>query len=174
MILGYLPLFTIITTVILFYNTEWWLYCGMAIYKGFIILATGGSMGPKCVLQLLRCEKSQNPNHWWNYRKMRTCLKTLECLDVCLTWDMRPKITCMGWTGPEIFIKIHFFHQKLINFFSGQTDRHRQTQTDRQIDTCPPIHIPMSAIFYALLNNFYFIELAWLTPFMEDNLHWRC
>ncbi len=50
------------------------------------------------------------------------------------------KLLVRSWTGPENFIKILSFHQKLFNFLIWTDTRtHRQTGTQR--DTWTPIHI---------------------------------
>ncbi len=51
------------------------------------------------------------------------------------SWSDTPaqKLRVRRWTGPEVFIKILSFHQKLLDFLIWM-NRH----TDRQTDTCPP------------------------------------
>ena len=90
-------------------------------------------------------------------------------------WSDSPaqKLLARSWTGPEIFIKILSFHQKLFNFLirtDTQTDRH----TDRHTDTRTPIHIRAGEIFLCLfLIPFHFTTFASLTPFVKDKLS-RC
>ncbi len=72
-------------------------------------------------------------------------------LEANLSDTRAQKLLLRSWSGPENFIKIRSFHQKLLNFFSredrhtdrqmhrltdAQTDRHTdwQTQTDRHTD----------------------------------------
>ena len=89
-------------------------------------------------------------------------------------WSDSPaqKLLARSWTGPEIFIKILSFHQKLFNFLirtDRQTDRHTDTQTHRQTDTRTPIHIRAGEIFLCLfLIPFHFTTFASLTPFVKD------
>ena len=66
-------------------------------------------------------------------------------------WSDSPaqKLLARSWTGPEIFIKILSFHQKLFNFLI-RTDRHTDRHTDRQTDTRTPIHIRAGVIFLCL------------------------
>jgi len=56
-------------------------------------------------------------------------------------WSDSPaqKLLVRSWTGPEIFIKILSFHQKLFNFLI-RTDRHTDRQTDRQTHEPPSIY----------------------------------
>jgi hypothetical protein len=76
------------------------------------------------------------------------------------------KLLARSWTGPENFINILSFHQKLFNFLI-RTDR--QTQTDRHTDTRTPIHIRAGEIFLCLfLIHFHFTTFALLTPFVKD------
>jgi hypothetical protein len=90
-------------------------------------------------------------------------------------WSDSPaqKLLARSWTGPEIFIKILSFHQKLFNFLirtDRQTHRHTDTQTHRQTDTRTPIHIRAGEIFLCLfLIPFHFTTFASLTPFVKDN-----
>jgi hypothetical protein len=69
------------------------------------------------------------------------------------------KLLVQSWTGPEHFIKIGLFHQKLLNFSS---------MTDAQTDTCPPISKWMGKFFNALFCTFHFTAFALLIPFMKN------
>ena len=83
-------------------------------------------------------------------------------------WSDSPaqKLLARSWTGPENFIKILSFHQKLFNFLI-RTD----TQTDRHTDTRTPIHIRAGEIFLCLfLIPFQFTTFASLTPFVKDKI----
>ncbi len=61
-----------------------------------------------------------------------------------LFWHPTQKLLVWCWTGPENFIKILSFHQKLFIFFK---DWQMDTKTDT--DTCPPIHIGVGNFFNA-------------------------
>ena len=68
-------------------------------------------------------------------------------------WSDSPaqKLLARSWTGPEIFIKILSFHQKLFNFLI-RTDTQTDRQTDRQTDTQthePPSIYGRAKFFYA-------------------------
>ncbi len=67
-------------------------------------------------------------------------------------WSDTPaqKLLVWSWRGPEKFIKILTFNQKLFNFL---------IQTNRQTDAHPPIHIQMCEIFYAL---FWYLSLHYI------------
>jgi hypothetical protein len=71
-------------------------------------------------------------------------------------WSDSPaqKLLARSWTGPEIFIKILSFHQKLFNFLI-RTDRHTDTQTHRHTDrqTDRQTHEPAS--IYGRAKFFY-------------------
>ena len=64
-------------------------------------------------------------------------------------WSDSPaqKLLARSWTGPENFIKILSFHQKLFNFLI-RTDRHTDRHTDRQTHEPPSIY-GRAKFFYA-------------------------
>ena len=64
-------------------------------------------------------------------------------------WSDSPaqKLLARSWTGPEIFIKILSFHQKLFNFLI-RTDTQTDRQTDRQTHEPPSIY-GRAKFFYA-------------------------
>ncbi len=70
--------------------------------------------------------------------------------------------------GLSLKISSRSFHsfKSYSTFKSGQTD----TQSHRQTDTHPPIHVPMGEIFYALFDTFLFTMFALLTLFVKDKL----
>jgi hypothetical protein len=48
-----------------------------------------------------------------------------------------------------------------------------ETWTDRQTDTCPPIHVQTGNYFYALFDTFFhFTTFPLPTLFMKDELLW--
>ncbi len=84
-------------------------------------------------------------------------------------WSEFPaqKLLARSWTGPENFIKILSFHQKLFNFLI-RTDRHTDTQTDRHTDTQTDRH--MNPHPYTGGRNFFMpvFDTFHFTTFVKD------
>jgi hypothetical protein len=86
------------------------------------------------------------------------CIANYHSTSSWLIYDPHPKFLVQSWTGPENFIKICSFHQKLFNCFS-KTERHMASHphTDEQKSL---MHI---------LDTFYFTTTILLTLFVKEN-----
>ncbi len=92
-------------------------------------------------------------------------------LEASCSETLAQKLLVRSCAGPENFIQILSFDQKLFNFLI-QTDRYTDRQIDGQVDmqmhALTAIYVPVKFLM-PLFDTFHFTTFASLTPLWMEN-----